>query len=364
MHPTTSSKARPIVSTPDFFDPHVSAPYFFQDAYGKPSPPDPDDLAPIDYLQPGVTTQFPAGHRLAGKQTDATKEPMRRELFSLFVRCGYNRDRFEDFLRHPIRDLDLPFSSAHITMSNAWVYDDGVSHTGFDINDQPFREYSYPDHTTRTNFAVHAMAPGTVVGWDGTKLLILEHHTGEGELFRSLYNHMRDVPVEPITGGVITLGRSVGRGERIGEVWNPDDRRIHLHFAVFLPHTASPPPKPDPGRLFAELEGQFGVVFTPSEQRIVGSLIGKGPRRFREWYPIDPFGCYDHLWSAQPGYGPLVRSFYYPVPVGIGPYAFRNTSLAGEPGGDGIPLFAGNDDLLANLSVGPLSMATLCALGE
>ena len=351
----------------------MPAPYFFIDGNGDP--PDKHDNAPSEYVRIDRKLKFPPSHRLAKVRKFEDMEPMRRELISLFVRCDYDFAAFQSFLNHNVRDLMLPFSSVHMRTSETWIYGrgddprDGNSHTACDFNDNPLPGHSYPDHPERTHFPVHAAASGTIVGWDETKLLTLEHTADDGSRYRTLYNMMRDVPVAPASGDVLTLGGAVHSGQRIGEAWNgkpaqPPHVGIHLHFAMFLPHTVPRTWRPDLAPLFDELKCQFKIRYNSREREDIETLLGPTPWRTTEWYPVDPFGLYDIFDSSHSGYGPVGRGFYYPVPRGVGPYAFRDVGINGDPGGDRIPLFAGNLELLGNLSVSPVSMATICALGE
>jgi hypothetical protein len=168
----------------------MPAPYFFLDYRDELAV-----LAAASYLSDELVYRFPPGHRLAGARSAADMEPMRRDLFRLFVRLDYDGDAFREFLAHGVSELVLPVSSPHTKMTGGWLYSSGKLHTGVDFNDEPQPFYPYAGHTGRTNFDVHAAATGTVVGWDGLKLLTLEHVATNGRLFRTMYNMVRNVPV-------------------------------------------------------------------------------------------------------------------------------------------------------------------------
>jgi murein DD-endopeptidase MepM/ murein hydrolase activator NlpD len=340
----------------------MAAPYFFADINGNPI-----GQSPAAYLIRGRTYHFPTGHRLAGNQSLAKMDIMWRDLLRLFVRCDYDFNDFKSFLSHGIQELVLPHTSVHVKMTGGWLYSNGSIHNGIDFNDEPQRLYPYPDHINRTNFEVVAAAEGTIVGWDETKLLTLEHVSNGGQLYRTIYNMMRNVPVATVTPGsvVVELGRQVAAGQVIGEVYDPPDNVIHLHFGMALPHTVPSGWMPDLTLLFNELSAQFSITFTNDQQRQIlnnWSSSRSWPRT--EWFFIDPFGLYGISRQLDADYGPVGRGFYYPVPTGVGTYAFRDAAIGGDPGGNRIPLFAAEQKLLDNLSILPISMATLSAACE
>jgi hypothetical protein len=339
----------------------MAGPYFFADINGNPI-----GQSPAAYLLSGRTYRFPRGHRLAGNQSITTMDVMWRDLLRLFVRFDYNFNDFMSFLSHDIQELVLPFTSLHIRMTGGWLYSNGNIHNGIDFNDEPNQLYPYPDHTTRTNFKVVAASEGTMVGWDETKLLTLEHVSNDGQLYRTIYNMMRNVPVVTVpSGSVIDLGGPVAAGQVIGEVYDPPGNPIHLHFGMALPHTVPAGWMPDPARLFNELSAQFSITFTSAQQSKILNNWSTSPSWPRtEWFFIDPFGLYGISRKSDADYGPVGRGFYYPVPTGVGTYAFRDTAIKGDPGGDQVPLFAADEKLLDNLSILPISMATLSAVCE
>jgi hypothetical protein len=338
----------------------MAGPFFFADIDGNPI-----GQRPAAYLLAGRTYHFPNGHRLAGNQSIATMDVMWRDLLRLFVRFDYDFSDFKSFLSHGIQGLILPYTSAHVNMSGVWLYPKGSIHNGIDFNDEPQQRHPYSDHTSRTNFEVVAASEGTIVGWDETKLLTLEHYSTDGRLYRTIYNMMRNVPVTNVSAGsVIDLGGRVAAGQLIGEVYDPPGNPIHLHFGMALPHAVPSGWKPNLSLLFSELSSQFSIAFTHAQElKIIKNWLSPGWST-TEWFFIDPFGQYGISRKSDADYGPVSRGFYYPVPKGEGTYAFLDKGIDGDFGGDQIPMFAANQKLLDNSSVLPISMATLSAVCE
>lgn len=338
----------------------MSAPYFFTDAEGEPG-----TLSPARYLASSTTYRFPLGHRLAGGWTAATTEPMRRDLFRLFVRLDYHADAFRELvLRHGVTDLSLPFGGPHVKMTGGWLYSDGTMHTGLDFNDEPNGQHPYPDHRGRTNFDVYAAADGTVAGWDGVKLLTLEHESSTGRRFRTQYNMLRNVPVRAPAGGIVELGMRVSEGETLGQVWDPPGNPIHLHFALAIPHHSTPGWTPDLTRLFPALLDQFDLSFTPTQQAGIRAFLGPPPWPPTEWFMVDPFGRFDISNRQTATYGPVARGLYYPVPPGVGTNAFAPRSHSDHQIAGAIPLVATHARHLDRLSVQPVDMGTMVALAD
>lgn len=326
-------------------------PYFFADFQGHEA-----GQTAASYLVQGRSYRFPAGHRLAGDQTITTMEVMQRNMLRLFVRFDYDFEAFKAFLNHDIQDLLLPYDSAHVNLVNGWSRDLAGRHHGLDFNDAPRPRSPFPDHPSRTTFNFLSAADGTVVGWDEVKLLTLEHVASNGKLYRTLYNMMDLALPVPTSPALVELGGAVAAGELLGRAMV--QTRIHLHFAMAVPHTVPVGWTQDTKRLFDELCTQFGLTFQDQAER--DSIVAKlddpiWPRT--EWFIVDPFGLY----GMDADYGP--EGFYYPVPPGVGTYAFRDGAIAGDSGGDRIPNFAASERLRANLSVQPLSLGTLFAVG-
>lgn len=337
------------------------APFFFVDEHGNPAA-----WTPAKYLTKDWTYLFPPSHRLAGVQSYNTMEPMWRDLLRLFVRCDYDFQRFNTRINHSVTDLRLPFQGSHVRMTNGWIYSggtfDGQIHPGIDFNDKPMKKYIYPDHPARTNFKVVAPSDGTIVGWDREKHLTIEHSVQGTPRYRTIYNMVRNVPVKEARR-VLILGRFVRAGDVIGEVWDPPENEIHLHFGLAVSHTVRPTWGPNLAQLSSALEDR-GIELDQGQIDGVLRKWSDYPWQRTEWFFVDPFGLYDvsRSWSAN--YGPVGRGFYYPVPRGAGTYAFRDEAVGGDPGGDRIPLFAASQALRDNLSVQPLSMGTLAAVLE
>jgi hypothetical protein len=209
---------------------------------------------------------------------------------------------------------------------------------------------------------VHAAATGTVVGWDGLKLLTLEHVATNGRLFRTMYNMVRDVPVPPAVDGVVDMGTEVAAGQVVGQAWDPPGNVLHLHFAMAIPHQAEVALQPDLAPLFGQLARQFGVTFTEPERGTVRALLDDSPWPPTEWFTVDPFGRYDISRSDSATYGPVGRGFYYPVPPGPATNAFTMRPIGGDPGVDPTPLFAWHDALLDQVPVQPMSLGTMAAV--
>lgn len=338
-------------------------PYYFADLNGNRAM-----KGPSDYVVAGRISRFPSSHRLAGDQTISTMEPMRQDLFRLFVRLECDADAFRSFLSHGIQDLLLPFSSVHVRTHAVWLIPkNGELHAGSDFKDAPLNHHPYSDHRARTFFDVLSVGDGTIVGWDENKLLTVEHVSCCGKLYRIFYNMMKDAPVAAASGNILTLGGAVTAGQVLGRAWNPDGRsldNIHLHFGMSLRQTVPAGWSPNFDPLFTQLAEGFGVTFSAAQRVAILENLGSLPWKRSEWFCIEPFGRYDTFSEGNATYGPLSHGFYYPVPNGLHTYSFRDAQIAGDPGGERIPLFAGSRALLDNVSVGPLSMATLSAVSE
>ena len=185
----------------------------------------------------------------------------------------------------------------------------------------------------------------------------------------TLYNMMRDVPVVE-EGSVYRMGETVRQGERIGMCHEPGTNPIHLHFGVSLRFESDPGWQPDGSRLFVELERQFGLVFDEIERTAMARRIGLSGNPLRptrswgaiEWFPVDPLGVYRLASGPRTldinDYAPLYSGAYYPIPRGVGTYAFR------DPDGERIPYRAAPERLRESLSVQAMSSATSAALFE
>lgn len=341
--------------------PDTGPPYFLCDGDGRTSV-----LSPASYVG-RRRTRFPSNHRLAGLQSRNSMEKMQRSLMHLLIRCDYDVDLFLSYLNHGIDEMVIPYVSRHVGMRGGWVYPNGSFHGGLDFNNRPLENYPYRDLPRLTNFDVVAAADGTIVGWDEVKLLTVEHTARSGRRYRTVYNMLRNVPVDDDPGrSVIRLGTPVNQGQVIGETWDPPGNPIHLHFGMFLEHSARPGWAPNTAALFLELTNLFDLDFEDADRdRIIGeldldpaTLEPRTPWPETEWYPVDPFGVYGQSRSSQTDYSLVYNGFYYPVPKGPGTYAFK------DPSGDRIPYLAASRPLKQDLSVQALSLATAAALFE
>lgn len=344
-------------------------PYWFKDRRGHLNL-----QRAASYLTGSSQYRFPASHRLADTTADfisfnkVSLPSLRRNLLRLFVRCDYDVEVFFEHLNHDIRNLALPFTSRHINMTGGWLYPSGESHTGFDFAKQPQARQKYPDITEREDFAVVAVADGTIVGWDGVKLLTLEHESPSGRLFRTAYNMLRDTGVEKVPGGnAYEMGRFISRGEVIGyahdaphSAFSTDRNTRHLHFAMFLSHEIPASWQPNRADLFTKLEENFGIVVPDADRPAVEAQLDDEPGvvkwKTEEWFPVDPFGIYGRSETNHTDYGFVSPDMFNPVPAGVMPYAFE------DPTGDRIPYFAGTKELRDDLSVQPLSLGTMAAM--
>jgi len=343
------------------------SPYLFRDANG-----DINVQRKANYLRRIARYRFPPKHRLAGEPwIGGNMETLRRTLIRLFVRCDFDLDAMFEQMDHDIRGLALPFTSRQVSMEDGWVYAERNAHTGFDFVRTPGRQ-QYPDLTERKDFEVVAVADGTVVGWDGFKLLTLEHRSPSGRLYRTAYNMLRDVSISRDGNGTYQMGAFVQRGQRIGVAYDApasalSDRRNrkHLHFAMFLSHESSQdwlPPSSD--EVLYRLESELGLQMSERERGAIvadlelDELPGQAaaPWQTIEWFPVDPFGIYGRTSRDQTDYGFVAPDLYNPVPKGLMPYAFE------DPTGDRIPYFAATDALRADLPVQPVSLGTMVAM--
>ncbi len=337
-------------------------PYFFLDAEDRPKT---STVGRYVYLDPNGTYVFPTGHTYPGSHKGSELPPMWRDLLRLMVRLDYDEDRFlGEYVRHGITELALPFTSARVRMSQAWVYynkpknPDNRIHFGLDFNDGIL---SLP----RTNFEVVAAADGTLVGWDPkVGRIALEHVSENGRRFRTLYGHLHSTELVPDDSdqpakAVFPMGRLVQRGERVGLTGMRDTESIHLHWMFALPSTIPDGWTPDPPGF------QTWV-----EQRWQGRIEIPWPGRWNdswaktEWFFFDPFGIYDRLRPTYPYIPGYQQScFYYPVTRGPGTYAF-GASTESPHQEDRIPYFSAVPALRDDLAVGPISLGAMSVLGE